>query len=402
MVKLIKDNNATKVEDVLARLPKSYLTNWAMECNSSSAQQSDHNNPRIMMYGGDARTTISINGDAAHNGFNALEMTIVDYRTGIATLYSIQFDGKGGHKLVGPNPREDQATDAHATNCMGCHGSGTTIPVGDLAEDRRGPEKCYADFLRDNCNPNDPRDLVKSRPNLFRYQSLFCRHHQAKYGSIDAANRCLNQHLGALDSKRVARLIEGSPRYSQFRYAILGNLANCAYYADRIPAELLDVTDFLPTKENQKLGGSETLARNRQEQKAQLAEINEDQSDGYRKNYRSYLGFYDAQTDALGGLAYVLGDRMELGPRSDSAISIYPATMSPEFSVTAILPQLVEIDAKLAVLGVPVNDFIDAALDPKSLDPGARSRIATFCQMLKSISLTQFDMSLAPARSHVP
>ena len=69
----IQQCNITTVEGILAVLPESFRSSFTLMRKSKSAQEASSDNPRVIMFGSDARLILTFNGDKSQKGFNELE-----------------------------------------------------------------------------------------------------------------------------------------------------------------------------------------------------------------------------------------------------------------------------------------------------------------------------------------
>jgi hypothetical protein len=109
---LIRDNNLTSVEQVIARLPEEYKENYTLAYHSQSLQGSSHDNPRAILFGRTAQFILTFNGDPSQQYYNAIETLQFQEQSESFELYSIDFSGAAA-EVSGPNPQV----------CMSCHGS---------------------------------------------------------------------------------------------------------------------------------------------------------------------------------------------------------------------------------------------------------------------------------------
>src|SRR5271169_4010700 len=70
---LIEARQIRSVEELLPALPVSLRYRYALVFASRSLQGASSVNPRVVMYGADARFVITFNGEAAQRGFESVE-----------------------------------------------------------------------------------------------------------------------------------------------------------------------------------------------------------------------------------------------------------------------------------------------------------------------------------------
>ncbi|MGE0171898.1 MAG: hypothetical protein AB7T49_03900 [Oligoflexales bacterium] len=104
------------IPEILSRLPEHFRSGFTLFYDSGSLQAADEANPRVIMYGDDARTIMSFNGGSAQRGGDDLEFVYVDEVTSELVLRSMKFPSNdvsdGKVQFSEPNPPV----------CMGCHG----------------------------------------------------------------------------------------------------------------------------------------------------------------------------------------------------------------------------------------------------------------------------------------
>ena len=103
------------IPDVLDLLPVEYRTYSVLMYRSASAQESSPENPRAIVFGLDAKTIISFNGDSLQRQFNRLELALFNEKELLPEFYTINFppqDSRDGVvRFSKKNPQE----------CARCH-----------------------------------------------------------------------------------------------------------------------------------------------------------------------------------------------------------------------------------------------------------------------------------------
>jgi hypothetical protein len=193
LVSLIQQHGLTSIEEVLPALPESFRSGYTLMRASGSLQDASDTNPRVIMFGPDARLTCAFNGDPSQTGFDALEcfqfreserrfdFRQIRFPTSTNGLTSVAFSASG------------QTTDG-TVQCSGCHRPDprpnweeyATWPGAYGAQDDglRGEAPRYAAFvarrsthpryrwLVQGSNPTDPytmdghADDIDLRPNV--------------------------------------------------------------------------------------------------------------------------------------------------------------------------------------------------------------------------------------------
>jgi hypothetical protein len=104
------------IADVVARLPERYRAGFTLMYDSQSLQGSSFENPRVLMFGDDARTIISFNGAPDQRGYSDIEFAYVDQSTGGIVFRAMKFPaGDTGQGKV-------TYTEPNTPVCMACHG----------------------------------------------------------------------------------------------------------------------------------------------------------------------------------------------------------------------------------------------------------------------------------------
>ncbi|MGE0172613.1 MAG: hypothetical protein AB7T49_07510 [Oligoflexales bacterium] len=104
------------IPEVLSSLPERFRAGFTLVYDSNSLQGSTSQSPRAILFGDDASSLITFNGDASLRGNDSLEFAYLNETTGEIVFRFIKFpagDANTGHVVVSePNP----------PLCMGCHG----------------------------------------------------------------------------------------------------------------------------------------------------------------------------------------------------------------------------------------------------------------------------------------
>lgn len=111
LVETIDREKITTIEALLPKLPGRLRSNFTLVHESESSQGASPENPRVLLFGDDARLLVAFNGASDHGGFQALEV-IEATDLGPLEFREITFDGKKSPKVSPANPER----------CTGCHG----------------------------------------------------------------------------------------------------------------------------------------------------------------------------------------------------------------------------------------------------------------------------------------
>jgi hypothetical protein len=103
------------IAQVLARLPRTYMSDFALMHASRSLQQGSFEAPRALVFGRDAQTIMTFNGHPGQKGYDRLEFATVN-DDGDLEFRGMQFpSGDSGVGWV-------EVTAANPPRCMSCHG----------------------------------------------------------------------------------------------------------------------------------------------------------------------------------------------------------------------------------------------------------------------------------------
>lgn len=111
LVALIKKNNFTQIELVLAALPEELRSNYTLVYASRSLQGSNYDNPRTILFGRDAKLIVTFNGHPGQRNFDELEVLQFREHTKEFELRSIAFKDKVIFSEKNPEA------------CLSCHGN---------------------------------------------------------------------------------------------------------------------------------------------------------------------------------------------------------------------------------------------------------------------------------------
>src|ERR1700756_2838222 len=113
---LLRTHDAGTVEELLAALPEAQRHNYALVFDSRSLQGASFENPRVILYGPDARFVLTFNGNAAQHGFRAVETLEFDSVTRAFRLRELEFPKRpGGAAAV-------RVSETDPARCLRCHG----------------------------------------------------------------------------------------------------------------------------------------------------------------------------------------------------------------------------------------------------------------------------------------
>jgi len=242
---LVRTHDVATVEELLAALPEAQRRDFALVFDSRSLQAASFENPRVVLYGPDARFVVTFNGDAAQRGFRTLETLEFDAVTREFRLRELEFPERpGGAAAV-------RVSETNPERCTRCHGS-PPHPVWDsfplwpgaygerygatLSEpERAGLERFLAR------QPDHPR--YRQLLDVARYADAhtFRPGAGAQYAATvrEPPNAELSADLGDLQFQAIAARLMRQPAFAAWRYALLGIAdGSCAPLADFYPEAL--------------------------------------------------------------------------------------------------------------------------------------------------------------------
>ncbi len=242
---LLSRQDIDSVEELIAALPAAQRSRYALVFESRSLQGASLENPRVILYGTDARFIVTFNGSPAQRGFRVVETMEFDDDSKEFRLRELVFPERadGVAKVV--------VSEVNPQHCARCHGA-PARPVWDTfplwpgaygeryrarlsARERAG----LAAFLA--LQPTHPRygQLLGVKrfadPQTFRSSAL------TQYAGIpeEPPNAELAIDLGRLQAQSIAGQLVRQPGFELYRYALLGLADNaCGRLADFYPDAL--------------------------------------------------------------------------------------------------------------------------------------------------------------------
>lgn len=233
---------------ILERLPERFRSGYTLMYNSQSIQSSEFANPRVIMYGDDARTVMTFNGHAGQLGYERLEFATLNPKTEQIELAMIEFPmadtGFGKAVASGPNP----------TLCTTCHGNdkphyiwgqyarwpGAYGSMDDVLELVPGEKDNYLAFL--TTAPQHPRyrNLVREFDSFtavapYRAAQPEMQNPLERSQYEFGIEQRTNFRFGALAMRNQARAraaqIAASPLFEKYKHGFAFALAGCDRFA---------------------------------------------------------------------------------------------------------------------------------------------------------------------------
>jgi hypothetical protein len=241
---LISEKRVTSIERLLEFLPFPLLSRYALVFNSRSLQESSYRNPRVILFGDDARFIVAFNGDPGQRGYDVLEVMEFDEPHMRFIFREFQFHASEQNMSV-------TASEPNPEKCLSCHGEPArpiwdTHPAwpGAYGERYRAPlgkaeKEGLESFLAKQATHPRYRALKDLRVftdrNTF-YPSAIVRYDGAE---VEPPNAVLSRLLGDLNVHALAHELVASPKFSEYQYALLVSLStDCAPLEDYIPEDI--------------------------------------------------------------------------------------------------------------------------------------------------------------------
>src|SRR2546429_1397673 len=242
---LLSHQDIGSVEELIAALPAAQRNRYALVFESRSLQGASPENPRVILFGPDARFIVTFNGSPAQRGFRVVETMEFDDDSKEFRLRELLFPERAG------SPDKVVVSEVNPQRCTRCHGA-PPQPVWDTFPSWPG---AYGERYRARLSareraglsaflalqPAHPRygELLDVKrfadPQTFRSSAL------TQYAGIAAEppNAELSVYLGRLQSQSIARQLVRQPAFDLYRYALLGLADNaCGRLADFYPDSL--------------------------------------------------------------------------------------------------------------------------------------------------------------------
>ena len=225
---LITARHVRSIDGLLPELPAALRYRYALMFASRSLQGASFKNPRVILYGPDARFIITFNGDPSHRGFHVLETMEFDEATQRFRFREIEFPA---------SPADSSPvtfSEANPDRCQHCHGN-PARPVWDTHPLWRGAygERYGAglsstertglkSFLATQASDARYRNLLGAArladPETFRSSA------QSHYSGTPPKppNSELSTLLSHLVSQAIVGELTADPRFEAYQYLLLG------------------------------------------------------------------------------------------------------------------------------------------------------------------------------------
>ncbi|MBV8854597.1 MAG: hypothetical protein JOY91_14385 [Sinobacteraceae bacterium] len=238
---LIETRHIQSVEELLPALPAPLRYRYTLVFASRSLQQASYRDPRVILYGTDARLVLTFNGQPTQRGYEVIEAVEFgpDKRFRLREIRFPSAGSAGEVTFSEPNP----------ATCQACHGQ-PARPIWDSwplwpgvygqrydtslpASERAGLES----FLAAQASHPRYRHLLDvqrlAAPQTF-HASSSTRYSGAQQESPNAEFSSL---LEGLVAASLVREMQEQPRFAQVQYALLGAAGgDCGSVSDFLPS----------------------------------------------------------------------------------------------------------------------------------------------------------------------
>jgi hypothetical protein len=245
LLTLVRSQDIGSVEELLAALPAPQRTRYALMFQSRSLQGATPENPRVILFGPDARFILTFNGSPAQRGFRVVETMEFDDGEKEFRLRELVFP----EQATGAAPV--QVSEVNPPHCARCHGA-PSRPVWDSfplwpgaygerygarlsARERAG----LAAFLARQ--PTHPRYRQLLAVQRFADPETFRPGAHSQYAAVaqEPPNAELGSALSRLQSQAIARELARRPAFASYQYALLGVAdGSCGGLAEFYPRAL--------------------------------------------------------------------------------------------------------------------------------------------------------------------
>ena len=215
-------------DEILREFSSEYRSHYTVMYHSGSEQGASEDNPRVIMYGRDAKTILGFNGHPSQKGFNTLEMIQFNDETKEFEFYQISFQDGKRVTMSPPNPKA----------CTECHGTpprpnweqydkwpGAFGSDEDRLYDDEKERSKFKEFA--NRNRKDTRyGWLENLKENYAPQDSDANRYMAKFTKAET-NARFTSLLGILNAKRMAKRLMSSPSYEKNKWRIAMTILGC-------------------------------------------------------------------------------------------------------------------------------------------------------------------------------
>jgi hypothetical protein len=218
----------TSIEAFLAALPQDYRSSYALMYDSNSLQRSTPLEPRVISYGTDASLILAFNsGDPTLGGSDTVELIQFNQPETKFEFYEISKSSVTG-KLV---------LSSETTKCQACH-TGDPRPNWQPYDNWPGAYGSNDDNLAAvPTEQTNYADFVKIATKNPRYATLLNLSTSSSGNQVigSTPNTALINRIAQWNYMRAARLVQTTPDYAAYKYAILGSADCASQFGDFFP-----------------------------------------------------------------------------------------------------------------------------------------------------------------------
>ena len=281
LAQLIAEQRVTTIERALELLPFSLRSRYALVFKSRSLQEASFAEPRVILFGDDARFIVTFNGHPDQHGFNALEVMEYDDHGNRFLFREFLFPGPSSQTSEGSSPDLSVVvSEPNPAKCVACHGS-PARPIWDThptwpgaygeqygAPLSRAEQDGLSVFL--SAQATHPRFRSLKNVKVFADPNTFAPSAKFLYSGTEteAPNVTLSRLLSNLNARVIAREVSASPRFAAYQYALLGAVSpGCgsvdAYFTGPLSAGLAQGYPEFATRARQSTAQQSDLKRSR-------------------------------------------------------------------------------------------------------------------------------------------
>src|SRR5258706_3124431 len=254
---MIAAHDVRSVEELLPLLAPALRSRYVLVFDSRSVQEASPSNPRVLLFGNDARFTVSFNGDAGQRGFGAVETMEFSDVTATFTLREIRFPD------LAHGPGAVEFSESNPARCTVCHGTPArpvwdTFPLwpgvyGERYQRALSGSEAEGLSAFSSTQAAHPRYRYLEGFNAERFREQLAPTQQRRYSGTleEPPNAVLSTLLGRLTARVMEQEVQASANFNDYRYALLWSLhPGCGGATDAVPAAVAasfrdDVTPFL-------------------------------------------------------------------------------------------------------------------------------------------------------------
>jgi len=162
---LVKTEQSTSPEGILSALPKSLRSRYALLFKSRSLQGASFKDPRVILFGDDARFVITFNGSPDQKGYSEIEVMEFDDQSETFSFHEVSYS-----EVPGQRPKVE-VSDTNPQKCLQCHGD-PPRPIWDTSPSWPG---AYGERYRNPLGKIEQEGLAEFlsiQPNHSRYRIL--------------------------------------------------------------------------------------------------------------------------------------------------------------------------------------------------------------------------------------